>query len=89
MEQISLCLKSSPSGLSIRDTGFFSFLYLWKEGDNPCEFSMTEIFVSMLEIEISLHIWKEERKEKNNPCGLSITDTDSCVFVCLRHQIYP
>ena len=64
MEQISLCLKSSPSGLSIRDTGFFSFLYLWKEGDNPCEFSMTEIFVSMLEIEISLHIWKEERKEK-------------------------
>ena len=64
-------------------------MYLWDEGDNPCEFSMTEIFVSVLEIQISLYIWKEERKEKNNPCGLSITDTDSSVFVCLHHRIYP
>ena len=30
--QSSLCWKSCPSGLSVRYTDFFFFLYLWKEG---------------------------------------------------------
>ena len=40
---------------------------------------LVKISVGMLEIPISVHTWKEGRKE--NSCGLCITDTDFCVHI--------
>ena len=60
VEQISLCLKSSPSGLFTRDTVCF-FLYWWKEGDNPCELYDRDFCV--LETQIFVYIWMKRRKK--------------------------
>ena len=35
------------------------------------------ICVYMLDIQFSVYMWKQE----DNPCGLSITDTDFCAYV--------
>ena len=35
----------------------------------------------LLEIQISVYIWQEGRKERDNPSGLYITDTDYRVYV--------
>ena len=48
---------------------------------------MTEVFASVRDTDFCLHL--DEKKEKGNPCGLSIIDTDSCIYVCLVHGIYP
>lgn len=65
------------------------FLYLWKQGrkerGNPRDYLRhIKISVYMLWKQIFVYIWKEERN-RNSPCGLSMTDTDSCVNICLRH----
>ena len=66
---------------------FFFFLYLWKQGrkerGNPRDYLRhIKISVYMLWTQIFVYIWKEER---NSPCGLFMTDTDSCAKICLRH----
>ena len=38
------------------------------------------ICVYMLDIQFSVYMWKQGRKE-DNPCGLSITDTDFSAYV--------
>ena len=37
-----------------------------------------QISLYMFEIQISVYIWKEGGKKRENPCGFSITDTDFC-----------
>ena len=46
-----------------------------------------EIFLYMLEVQISVSIWKEERTE--NPCRFAITDIDFWVCVSPDILIHP
>ena len=48
-----------------------------------------QISVYMLEIPISLYVWKKGMKVGDTPCGLSITDTYSCVYVSHKFLIHP
>ena len=44
-------------------------------GFAKCRTQPSEHTATALDIHISVHMWKEA----DNPCGLSITDTDYCV----------
>ena len=48
-----------------------------------------QISLYMFEIQISVYIWKERRKKRDNPCQLSITGTDFCVYVRPDVLIHP
>ena len=67
VEQISLCLKSSPNGSFIgdTDTGFFFFFYLWKQGrkerDSPCELFKTHRDLCLYVMETDFCIYTEGR----------------------------
>ena len=48
-----------------------------------------QISLYMFEIQISVYIWKERRKKRDNPCRLCITGTDFCVYVRPDVLIHP
>ena len=87
VEQISLCLKSSPNGLFIgdTDTGFFFFFCICGNKEERKETVLVdylrhiEISVYMLWKQIFVYTWKEERNRKRQSLWLTY---DRYRFLC-------
>ena len=50
-----------------------------KTGDNPCELPSKDFWRYVRDTHFSAYV--EGRKERENSCGLCITDTDFCLYI--------
>ena len=88
-----LSITATDFYLYVRDKDFFVYVLGRKEEEKVGGGQeiilvnyLVKISVGMLEIPISVHTWKEGRKE--NSCGLCITDTYLCVYISTNLLIH-